>query len=75
MSPKANVGFSQASGRRVAEDTLLDYMTTQVDCGSCGQPVPSGKACIVVNFHAQGWHQMFCPDHLPPNTRPHRGHT
>lgn len=68
-----NPGFQPAAGRRDGDIDKLDWQTTSVACGHCGRPVPSGTACIVVNFHCQGWHQMFCPDHVPPNTRPWRG--
>lgn len=66
MSPQAkfNVGFQPPAGRK--------EQASDVDCGQCGQPVPDGTACIVVNFHAAGFHQMFCPEHIPPNTRPWR---
>lgn len=59
------------AGRPGGSDKI-DYNTNSVACGRCGRPVPSGTARIVVNFHAYGWHQLFCPDHIPPNTRPWR---
>jgi hypothetical protein len=74
MTPQAkhNVGFQAPAGRRDGGFDKLDHNTSEVCCGRCGRPVPSGTAVIIVNYHAAGLHQMFCPDHVPPNTRPWR---
>ena len=46
----------------------------QLRCGHCRQPVPDGTARIVVNYHAVGEHQLFCPGHVPAGSRPWKPH-
>lgn len=59
-----------------ALDPTTDRELDRVRCGTCDQPVPTGGAHIVVNYHAAGHHQMFCPEHCPclepGKVRPHR---